>query len=121
MIFIGLLAFAAVTFAYVQPGYVHGGGLDSDGCHHDRRRGGYHCHRSSSSGSFRPRSKRMGITTLPKAQVWVDGKYKGVSPIKNIKFSASASKAKLMLRHPVLGSHTETIDVRDDINLQIRW
>jgi hypothetical protein len=24
----------------------HGGGLDSNGCHHDRKRGGYHCHRS---------------------------------------------------------------------------
>lgn len=22
----------------------HGGGLDSKGCHHDRKRGGYHCH-----------------------------------------------------------------------------
>ena len=24
----------------------HGGGLDASGCHHDRKRGGYHCHRS---------------------------------------------------------------------------
>ena len=22
----------------------HGGGLDANGCHHDRKRGGYHCH-----------------------------------------------------------------------------
>ncbi len=22
----------------------HGGGLDKNGCHHDRKRGGYHCH-----------------------------------------------------------------------------
>lgn len=22
----------------------HGGGLDSNGCHHDRQNGGYHCH-----------------------------------------------------------------------------
>jgi hypothetical protein len=22
----------------------HGGGLDRNGCHHDRQRGGYHCH-----------------------------------------------------------------------------
>lgn len=25
----------------------HGGGLDSLGCHHDRTRGGFHCHRGS--------------------------------------------------------------------------
>jgi len=23
----------------------HGGGLDSSGCHHDHKNGGYHCHR----------------------------------------------------------------------------
>ena len=28
----------------------HGGGLDSVGCHHDRKRGGYHCHRGSLAG-----------------------------------------------------------------------
>jgi len=22
----------------------HGGGLDRNGCHHDHKRGGYHCH-----------------------------------------------------------------------------
>lgn len=27
----------------------HGGRLDSKGCHHDRKNGGYHCHRSSAS------------------------------------------------------------------------
>jgi hypothetical protein len=27
------------TFAYG-----HGGGLDSNGCHNDRKNGGYHCH-----------------------------------------------------------------------------
>jgi hypothetical protein len=28
----------------------HGGGLDQFGCHHDRKRGGYHCHRGVFSG-----------------------------------------------------------------------
>lgn len=23
----------------------HGGGLDANGCHHDYKNGGYHCHR----------------------------------------------------------------------------
>ena len=27
----------------------HGGGLDKDGCHNDRKNGDYHCHRSSTS------------------------------------------------------------------------
>jgi len=36
------------------PAFAHGGGLDASGCHHDRKRGGYHCHR-----------KAQGIRTVP--------------------------------------------------------
>lgn len=25
--------------------FAHGGGLDKNGCHHDRKNGDYHCHR----------------------------------------------------------------------------
>jgi len=28
----------------------HGGGLDTYGCHHDRKQGGYHCHRGEFAG-----------------------------------------------------------------------
>jgi endonuclease YncB( thermonuclease family) len=30
--------------------YSHGGGLDDHGCHNDRKRGGYHCHRGPLAG-----------------------------------------------------------------------
>ena len=33
-----LLSIGAVT------AYAHSGGTDANGCHHDRKRGGYHCH-----------------------------------------------------------------------------
>jgi hypothetical protein len=33
---------AAVTFASIAA--AHGGGTDSNGCHHERKTGGYHCH-----------------------------------------------------------------------------
>src|SRR5688572_23618354 len=29
----------------------HSGGLNSEGCHNDRKNGGYHCHRGPSAGS----------------------------------------------------------------------
>ena len=32
----------------------HGGGLNADGCHHDRKNGGYHCHRAPSRQPARP-------------------------------------------------------------------
>jgi hypothetical protein len=31
--------------------FAHGGGLDANGCHHDRKNGGYHCHRAPAAGS----------------------------------------------------------------------
>ncbi len=31
---------------YTPSVYPHGGGLDSYGCHHNRKQGGYHCHRA---------------------------------------------------------------------------
>jgi hypothetical protein len=42
----------SVLLVFLLPGSAlpHGGGLDANGCHHDRKRGGYHCHRSPSIG-----------------------------------------------------------------------
>ena len=31
--------------------FSHGGGLNAQGCHNERKTGGYHCHRGSSSSS----------------------------------------------------------------------
>lgn len=33
--------------------YAHGGGLDADGCHTNRKTGEYHCHRGGGSSSSR--------------------------------------------------------------------
>ncbi|HEY0502912.1 MAG TPA: excalibur calcium-binding domain-containing protein [Lysobacter sp.] len=37
---------AACVFAYASGAWAHGGGLNAEGCHHDRKNGGYHCHRA---------------------------------------------------------------------------
>jgi len=45
-----------VFIGYSELLIAHGGGLDSNGCHHNRKTGDYHCHRSgaksNSSSSF---------------------------------------------------------------------
>lgn len=47
-----LLAAAAAFAGPVFPASAHSGGLDAQGCHHDRKKGGYHCHRAqTNSGS----------------------------------------------------------------------
>lgn len=46
------LATGAVLLALASPisALAHGGGLNAEGCHNDRKNGGYHCHRGSGSG-----------------------------------------------------------------------
>ena len=36
--------------------WAHGGGLDANGCHTNRKTGDYHCHRSSTPSSIPPKS-----------------------------------------------------------------
>ncbi len=47
-----VLSFLAVLLLLDSFGEVqaHGGGLDAYGCHHNRKLGGYHCHRGSLAG-----------------------------------------------------------------------
>jgi endonuclease YncB( thermonuclease family) len=46
--------------------YAHGGGLDGLGCHHNRKLGGYHCHRGELAGqSFSSKAEAQGIRQPP--------------------------------------------------------
>lgn len=47
-----VLGVAALVFMFAESfAWGHGGGLNADGCHHERRTGGYHCHRSGYSAA----------------------------------------------------------------------
>lgn len=39
-----LLAAWMLALPLVESAAAHPGGLDAERCHHDRKRGGYHCH-----------------------------------------------------------------------------
>ena len=41
--------FILLTLSLSEAVWSHGGGLNKDGCHNDRKNGGYHCHRSPAS------------------------------------------------------------------------
>lgn len=45
----GLLALTPAA-----PAFAHPGGLNAEGCHNNRKTGGYHCHRGSSSRTPAP-------------------------------------------------------------------
>lgn len=103
----------------------HPGGLDSSGCHNDRRSGGYHCHRSrggggGGGGGGAPTTRKLKVTTLPKAKVWVNGEYLGVSPTKW--HTTSFGAVDVRLEHPFLGEYTRRIDVVESrTNMHLRW
>nr|WP_197417199.1 MULTISPECIES: excalibur calcium-binding domain-containing protein [unclassified Sphingomonas] len=57
-------AFAAISIWSLghDQSDAHGGGLNKDGCHHDRKGGtGYHCHRGPSAQSGRPANRPRGF------------------------------------------------------------
>lgn len=64
-------SFLLVLYIVAAPlaAIAHGGGLDGQGCHHDRRAGGYHCHRGPMAGQHF-QSKDQALSVLPSIQVW---------------------------------------------------
>lgn len=45
------MAFTAIALYFASDVFVHGGRLNAEACHHDRKRGGYHCHRDGGASS----------------------------------------------------------------------
>jgi hypothetical protein len=45
------MALTAIALCFASNVSAHGGGLNVEGCHHDRKRGGYRCHRGGSASS----------------------------------------------------------------------
>jgi len=46
-----LIVAATVAIFAATIAQAHGGGLNAEGCHNDRKTGDYHCHRGTSGGS----------------------------------------------------------------------
>lgn len=42
---------AALLMSLHSSAFAHGGGLNADGCHNNRKTGDYHCHRGASGNS----------------------------------------------------------------------
>ena len=55
------LSLLLLTVLNAQPVYPHGGGLDSSGCHNNRKTGDHHCHRSKT----KPSTKSAGLISGP--------------------------------------------------------
>jgi hypothetical protein len=50
--------------AWTSGAYAHGGGLNAEGCHNNRKTGDYHCHRAPAAS--RPQASPYGNTLAPR-------------------------------------------------------
>jgi hypothetical protein len=52
-----------LTFTLVSTANAHGGGLNSDGCHNNRKTGDYHCHKPPPPPQSRGNQKQIDSTS----------------------------------------------------------
>src|SRR5260221_8895980 len=87
-LFIACLSASSLAFG-------HGGGLDSEGCHNDKKAGGYHCHRGPLAGkSFASKGDMLKEKGKGSVSRGSDCESKAVS--KEGKPLAGAAKASFM-------------------------
>ena len=115
---------ALVVLASASLALAHPGRTDRFGCHHDRRTGDYHCHNGggySGGWSAPPEPTRIQVVAIPRARVWVNGVYVGLSPTKAVKVDGTSVKVRL--EHAALGSYetTATIGYGETTELTVRW
>jgi hypothetical protein len=104
-----------------SPAQSHSGGLDSCGCHAGSRP--YHCHRNPCNhcpGSF-DCPGNIKIVSIPKARVWINGEYAGVSPTNIVR--ASHGRVEVRLEHSVLGEYktTASVEYGRTTVVSVRW
>ena len=61
--FFPILLVNVLLFApFSSSAWSHGGGIDTFGCHNDRKHGGYHCHHGPFAGqTFNSKSEMVGL------------------------------------------------------------
>jgi hypothetical protein len=81
------------------PAFAHGGGLNAEGCHNNRKTGDYHCHRGSSSG--RASTPRAAFTSGGSKGTARQGAYANCSAAR------AAGAAPVRRGEPGYGAHLD--------------
>lgn len=93
------LACAASALASASA-WAHGGGLDKNGCHHDRKNGGYHCHRS-------PAAPRPQTYAPPAANSYIPSTRSSGWAYRNCDEARAAGAAPVRRGQPGYGPHLD--------------
>ncbi|WP_119719195.1 excalibur calcium-binding domain-containing protein [Cognatilysobacter tabacisoli] len=99
----GALALGASTAS------AHGGGLNAEGCHNDRKRGDYHCHRGSA-----PARSSYAASATPAASLSSTGNAlrslsdaPAVGAYRNCSHARAAGAAPVRRGEPGYGAHLD--------------
>ena len=79
--------------------HAHGGGLDENGCHTNRKTGGYHCHRGGGTADVPPRN----LFESPERE----DSHAVVRPFANCTAARAAGAAPVRRGDPGYGPHLE--------------
>jgi hypothetical protein len=94
---------AAVLAAWLlatPAAYAHGGGLNAEGCHNNRKTGDYHCHRG-------PSSRPPWPSDVPARPQGLAGTGKGGGAFANCAAARAAGAAPVRRGEPGYGSHLD--------------
>ena len=88
-----VLTVCLAVFAAAVPSvaYAHGGGLNAEGCHNDRKNGGYHCHRAAAPAPQR-------LFSAPTQSAWA---------FRNCAAARAAGAAPVRIGDEGYGSHLD--------------
>jgi hypothetical protein len=84
------MALTAIAMCFVSNVSAYGGGLNAEGCHHDRKRGGYYCHRgggaslrSDAASTNRLATSRIAPVRVPQdSGVFANCAAPGAAPVR---------------------------------------
>ena len=87
--------------------WAHGGGLNADGCHVNRKTGDYHCHRGAAQASM-PRQAYAGLRhDLDAAPASPQGRSRSPGAFANCAQARAAGAAPLRVGEPGYGPHLD--------------
>lgn len=86
--------------AFAGPTWAHSGGLNAEGCHNDRKNGGYHCHRA-------PAAARPNASQLAPSRAAGFNSGGGSGAYRNCTEARAAGAAPIRRGEPGYGPHLD--------------
>lgn len=90
------------TWLLASPAFAHGGGLNAEGCHTDRRTGRYHCHRGTGYAPARERHPPSYVQTPAPSRL-----DDGAGAYRNCAHARAAGAAPVRRGEPGYGPHLD--------------